>query len=187
MSRAAQTDRLLRRARSATSDATRKVPSPSISGTFCRRAGCALGDGADCAPRPHQRHFRRPPAALLLPRDCESDGVRASSCWDLTPANVVPMHRIHSVEPGRFCCSSEAGASSRSWEAPACWRKGQVATGALGVCAYSPPPPSGDRPPVSPRRRPEILAPEASKGLVGRCGERSRARGHPPDVRRAWW
>jgi hypothetical protein len=30
------------------------------------------------------------------PRDCESDGVRASSRWDLTPANVVPVLRLSS-------------------------------------------------------------------------------------------
>jgi hypothetical protein len=39
----------------------------------------------------------RPPR--FQPRDCQSDGVRAQSCQDLTRGEMVPMHRINSVEP----------------------------------------------------------------------------------------
>ncbi len=44
-------------------------------------------------------HFRCVPAALLRFAHCESDGVPAPSSRDLRPANVVPMHRVYSVEP----------------------------------------------------------------------------------------
>ena len=49
---------------------------------------------------------RRPERALLPPRwrrphpqDCESDGVRALACRSFTPAYVVPLHCVRSVEP----------------------------------------------------------------------------------------